>query len=123
MFILKVFCDPLQNAVQTVLYCVLCRPISPFGGHPFVFLVITRTGSLGFCRDLVGIFPRSLPQLSKQLRDQHNSQKPKKKNKSKKYILAVFSSNLMILDMPGCLYMQFFTRNPILRSKIWKSDG
>ena len=23
MFILKVFCDPLQNAVQTSLYCVL----------------------------------------------------------------------------------------------------
>ena len=28
----KVFCDPLQNAVQTVLYCVLCWPISPLGG-------------------------------------------------------------------------------------------
>ena len=25
------FCDPLQNAVQTILYCVLCWP-SGFGG-------------------------------------------------------------------------------------------
>ena len=45
------------------------------------FSIITRTGSLGFRRDLVGIFPRSLPQLSKQLRDQNHSQKHRKKNK------------------------------------------
>ena len=38
------------------------------------FLVIARTGSLGFGRHLVEICPRSLPQLSKQLRDQNNSQ-------------------------------------------------
>ena len=43
------------------------------------FLVITRTRYLRFGPDLVGIFPRSLPQLSKQLRDHNNSQKCKKK--------------------------------------------
>ena len=48
----------------------------------FGFLVITHTDYLGFGPDLVGIFPRSLPQLSKQLRDQNNNQKPKK-NKGK----------------------------------------
>ena len=47
----------------------------------FGFLVIALTGSLGFGPDLVGIFPRSLPQLSKQLRDQNNSQKLRKKKK------------------------------------------
>ena len=43
------------------------------------FLIITRTHGLGFGGDLVGIFPRSLQQLSKQLRDQNNSQKHRKK--------------------------------------------
>ena len=41
------------------------------------FLVIAHNGSHGFGPDLVGIFPRSLPQLSKQLRDQNNTQKRK----------------------------------------------
>ena len=44
----------------------------------FSFLVITHTDYLGFGPDLVGIFPRSLPQLSKQLRDQNHSQKHQK---------------------------------------------
>ena len=43
----------------------------------FGFLVITRTRYLGFGPDLVGFFPRSLPQLSKKLRDQNTNQKPK----------------------------------------------
>ena len=47
----------------------------------FGFLVITRTDYLGFGPDLVGIFPRGLPQLSKQLRDQNHSQKHKKQIK------------------------------------------
>ena len=47
----------------------------------FGFWLITRTGSLGCGPDLVGIFRRSLPQLSKQLRDQNNNQKPMKKTK------------------------------------------
>ena len=60
--------------------------------HCFGFLVTTRTGSLGFGPDLVGIFPRGLPQLSKQLRDQNNSQAPRKKRKIefKKNILFMF---------------------------------
>ena len=49
--------------------------------HIFGFLVIAHKGSHGFGPDLVGIFPRSLPQLSKQLRDQNNRQKPRKKRK------------------------------------------
>ena len=43
------------------------------------FLVITRTPFL-VGRDWAGIFPRSLPQLSKQRRDQHNSPKTQKTN-------------------------------------------
>ena len=42
------------------------------------FLDITRTEPIGFGPDLVGILPMSLPQLSKQLRDQNNSQKHEK---------------------------------------------
>ena len=45
----------------------------------FVFLNITRTEPIGFGPELVGILPMSLPQLSKQLRDQNNSQKDWKK--------------------------------------------
>ena len=44
----------------------------------FGFLLITRTPGLGFGRHLVEIVPRSLPQLSKQLRDLNNSQKHEK---------------------------------------------
>ena len=44
----------------------------------FGFLLIAHTGSHGFGPDLVRIFPRSLPQLSKQLRDQNNSQQQSK---------------------------------------------
>ena len=39
------------------------------------FLVIAHRGSHGFGPDLVGIFPRSLPELFEQLRDQNNNQK------------------------------------------------
>ena len=117
MIILKVFCDPLQNTVQTFFLRALTKfhDSRPFQLPKYSvlhqesdfqvenvqclqldrkneekrdeyyqvlgFLIITRTGSLGFGRDLVGIFPRSLPQLSKQLRDHNNSQKPKKKIK------------------------------------------
>ena len=28
-----------------------------------------------------------------------------------------------MIDMPSCLYMQLFTRKPIFKSKIMKSDG
>ena len=35
----------------------------------------------------------------------------------------VFSSNLRILDMPSCLYMQFFERNPHFKSKLSKSNA
>ena len=47
----------------------------------FGFLLIAHTGSHGFGPDLVGIFPRSLPQLSKQLRDQNNNRKLRKTRK------------------------------------------
>ena len=64
----------------------------------FGFLVIAPTGSLGFGPDLVGIFPRSLPQLSKQLRDQNKRQKPEKnesqnfdKNQKKYYVVVCFA--------------------------------
>ena len=43
----------------------------------FSFLVITRNRSDVYGRNLVEIDPTSLPQLSKQLRDQKNSQKQK----------------------------------------------
>ena len=41
-------------------------------------MVITRNHEDVYGPDLVEIDPRSLPQLSKQLRDQNNSQKPEK---------------------------------------------
>ena len=44
----------------------------------FGFSIITRTEPIGFGPDLVGILPMSLPQLSKQLRDQNNKQKQQK---------------------------------------------
>ena len=48
----------------------------------FGFLVITRTPGLGFGRNLVEIFPRSLPDLSKQPRALENNQKTKKNRKN-----------------------------------------
>ena len=42
------------------------------------FLVITRSHEDVYGRNLVEIDPTSLPQLSKQLRDQKDSQKPEK---------------------------------------------
>ena len=63
----------------------------------FGFLVIAPTGSLGFGPDLVGIFPRSLPQLSKQLRDQNNRQKPQKQTQNFK----TFSRKITI-DQKTC---------------------
>ena len=42
------------------------------------FLVIARSHELGFGLNLVEIYPRSLPDLFKQLRDPDNSQKHKK---------------------------------------------
>ena len=59
------------------------------------FLVIALTGSLGFGPDLVGIFPRSLPQLSKQLRDQNNMQKHRKNLFF--IVLRVFTSFIIFL--------------------------
>ena len=44
----------------------------------FSFLVIARNRSDVYGRNLVEIDPTSLPQLSKQLRDQNNSQKTEK---------------------------------------------
>ena len=44
----------------------------------FGFLVITRSHEDVYGRNLVEIDPTSLPQLSKQLRDLKNSQKPEK---------------------------------------------
>ena len=44
----------------------------------FSFFVITRSHELGFGRNLVEIVPRSLPQLSKQLRDLNSIRKFKK---------------------------------------------
>ena len=47
----------------------------------FGFLVITRSHEDVYGRNLVEIDPTSLPQLSKQLRDQNNSQKQQKHRK------------------------------------------
>ena len=49
--------------------CVLCCSLCFF----LSFFAITRTPGLGFGRDYVEMHPRSLPQLSKQLRDQNHS--------------------------------------------------
>ena len=54
-----------NSATENMFHCVLY----------FGFLDITRTEPVGFGPDLVGILPMSLPQLSKQLRDQNHSQK------------------------------------------------
>ena len=45
------------------------------------FWVITRSQDLGFGRNLVDFFPRSLPDLSKQLRDQNKRKKYKQNEK------------------------------------------
>ena len=74
--------------------------------HRGFFLVITLTRYLGSGPDLVGIFPRSLPQLSQQLSDQNNSQKQqnnetqnfeKKKNK-----FFMFWPNFTMLNHSSC---------------------
>ena len=39
------------------------------------------------------------------------------------FIFWMFSSKLRILDMPSCQNMQFFTRNPIFRSKMFNFDA
>ena len=48
------------------------------------FWSITRTEPIRFGPDLVGMLPRSLPQLPKQLRDQNNKQK-QQKNKNQDF--------------------------------------
>ena len=57
----------------------------------FSFLVITRNHSYIYGRNLVEIDPTSLPQLSKQLRDQNNSQN------TEKIEIQNFKKNLKIL--------------------------
>ena len=87
-------------------------------------MVITRTRYLGFGPDLVGIFRRGLPQLSKQLRDQHNIQKPQK------YETHNFENheNLLLLHFGGFQAFggvpgeDFDMQNPNLRSKMMENS-
>ena len=67
-------------------------------------LVITRSQDLGFVRNLVEMFPRGLPDLSKQLRDQ-NKRKKYKQNEIQnfeKLFFAIFGPNWRFPDMRGC---------------------
>ena len=66
---------PRQTGEHKSLYAHIKIVVAFLVVNFFGFLDIARTGSLGFGRHLVEIFPTSLPQLSKQLRDQNNSQK------------------------------------------------
>ena len=85
------------------------------------FLVIAHRGSHGFGPDLVGIFPRSLPQLSKQLRDQNNRQKPRKivrnisKHKEKYYFMFFYGFFVILNFNCSALTVWFFNFWPQIR--------
>ena len=74
---------------------------------------------------LAGIFPRSLRQLSKQLRDQNNNPKPQKhevqnlENNEKKYIFLHFGGFQAFGGVPG---EDFDMQNPNLRSKMMENS-
>ena len=70
------------------------------------FLLITRTPYLGFGRDLVGMHPRSLPQLSKQLRDQNNSQKPHK-SEIQNFKTTIKKTKRSTNRITNCLFLLF----------------
>ena len=81
----------------------------------FTLLIITRSHELGFGRNLVEIDRRSLPQLSKQLRDLDNSPKHKTKLKFKisKIRNNLFSSFLdptVRFQTSGSGYREIWTR-------------
>ena len=88
----------------------------------FCFWVITWSQELGFGRNLVDFFPRGLPDLSKQLRDQNNRKKYKQNEiqNFEKLIFLIFGPNWRFPDMRGCAIGGFRPVESESEVKNWK---
>ena len=85
----------------------------------FTEMIISRDHKAGEVPEYVEINPTSLPELSKPSRNLGNLRKTKKieTNKFKKIDFLISGPRFEPPDLSSWLYIQFFMRNPNLRSK------